>query len=102
MENEEKNMLEDTNYSERTQISLSPILRRVIDTKRRLWGESLSEYIRKSVMLRVLAEGEEEKERARAAEVFVGAVDSKRHPEWATLQKVVTWQKNLRKEPKQQ
>lgn len=99
MTNLAKQLPSDTNYSERTQISLSPTLRRVIEIKRRLWGESLAEYIRKAVTLRILAEDTEDSERKRAVQVFLGSIQRQNHPEWQTPKKVIQWQRKIRFKP---
>lgn len=91
-------LLADKSYSERTQISLSPTLRRVIDARRRLYGESLAEYLRKSAILRILAEEEEKEARLQAIRSFVGAGSKKDHPEWSTSKKIDEWQRKIRRE----
>lgn len=87
-----------TTYSERTQISLSPSLRRIIDANRLLTDESLSEYIRNAINLRISKEEQSERCRRQAAQVFVGSVKKSQHPEWQTKKRVLVWQRKLRKE----
>jgi hypothetical protein len=90
-------LLQD-NYSERTQISLSPSLRRIIDTKRILTKESLSEYIRNALTMRLSVEEKGVKRRRQAARVFVGSINRDKHPEWRTENNVLIWQKRIRRE----
>jgi len=82
----------------RTQVVLTAGLRRLMETKRRLTGETLSEYLRKAALWRLLAEEEEEKELAKLARVVIGSVSSKNHPEWQTKGKIRGWLKRLRRE----
>lgn len=89
---------QDQAYSERTQISLSPLLRQMVESKRQIKGESLSEYIRKAVVLRILAEEKDKKDRKEAAKIFVGSIKPQTHPEWRAKKDVIFWQRKLRAE----
>jgi len=91
-----KQILEDKNYSIRTQISLSPTLKRLIDIKRKLWGESLAEYLRKAAMMRILTEAEEEEEMKRIVKLTKGCIDKGKYPELDNLAGIVQWQKEER------
>lgn len=91
-------ILKDRNYSQRTQISLSPTLRRVIDVKCRLSGGSLAEYIRGALILRLINEEKDRKTLKRALKIFFGSLGPKNHPEWKTQQDVLSWQRKLRAE----
>jgi len=91
-------LLSDKQYSERTQISLSPTLRRVIDIRCQLYGESLAGYLRKAAIMRILAEEEKKEARLLAMRNFVGGGDKKAHPEWSTPQKIDGWQRKIRRE----
>lgn len=93
-----KEVLADKNYSLRTQISLSPTLRRVIEAKRKIYGETLAEYIRKATILRIFAEAQEKEERQKLAEATIGSIPKDKYPEWSTTKKVIAWQKKLRRE----
>ena len=89
---------QDVTYSERTQISLSPTLRKVVEKKRAVTGESLSEYIRGALKIRVKAEESEYKERMSAVKTFVGAGKVKKHKYWNTDKKIENWQRMLRRD----
>src|SRR3989338_9671324 len=88
----------DTRYSERTQISLSPTLRRIIEKERNLTGESLSEYIRNAITIRVKKEDSTDRARMRAIKAFVGAGKGKYHPHWDSKSKVIKWQREIRQD----
>jgi len=91
----------DSLYSERTQISLSPEMRRIIEKKRMSSGESMSEYIRKAIIIRVKNEQFTEKDRMRAINAFVGAGKGKYHPHWSNKSKIIKWQREMRQDPPQ-
>lgn len=91
-----KQILEDKNYSVRTQISLSPSLKRLIDAKRRLWGESLAEYLRKAAALRMLSEAEEKEEIKRMIKMTKGCIPKGKYPDLDRLSEIVRWQKKER------
>jgi len=82
----------------RSQVILTASLKQWIEAKKRLTGETLSEYLRKAALLRLLAEEEDKKELERLAQLVVGSVNLKNHPEWKTQKKLQKWLKNLRKE----
>lgn len=98
MENLLQKIEKDKNYSERTQISLSPTLRRIIETKKKLKGESLAEYIRNAIKLRLLIDMKNNHAHKNAVRLFVGSGDPKKHPEWKTDRDILNWQKKLRAE----
>jgi hypothetical protein len=82
----------------RTQVVLTVTLKKLIEAKRRLTGETLSEYLRKAALLRFLAEEEEQKELDKLADLLVGSVSLKDHPQWKTKRKIQRWVRSLRKE----
>lgn len=81
----------------RTQISLTPEIKRAIEARKRLTGESLSEYLRKAALIRLMSEDEEDKELERLAQTVIGSVSLKDHSEWKTKKKVQKWLTSLRK-----
>jgi hypothetical protein len=87
---------QDTTYSERTQISLSPTMRAYIDKKRRSTNESLSEYIRNAISVRVEHESESDEKKLEAAMRFFGAGKNTNNPNWDTPEKIRNWQRTLR------
>ena len=83
----------------RTQISLTPKIKRAIEVKRRLTGESLSSYLRKAAMIRLMVEEEEAKELKILAHNFVGTGKwTKTNPHWKNKQTVQKWLRDLRGE----
>ncbi len=82
----------------RAQVVLTSLLKRLIETQRRTTGETLSEYLRKAAILRILAEDEEHRELDTLANLLIGSVSLKKHPEWKTKAKVTSWVRKLRNE----
>ena len=92
-------LLDDQQPNVRTQISLTREIKRAIEAKGRLLGESLSEYLRKSAAIRLLAEEEEEKELEALANNFVRAGTwKKNHPHWKNKASVKRWGRAIREE----
>lgn len=92
-------LLADTDTSIRTQISLTRAIKRAIEAKGKLLGESLSEYLRKAAVIRIMAEEEEERELLMAANNFIGSSKWKNsHPNWKNKVAVSAWQKKIRSE----
>lgn len=87
-----------TSTTIRTQISLTPEIKRAIEAKKRLTGESISEYLRKAALIRLMAEEEEDKDLKRLTQALIGSVSLKNHPEWNTKRKVQKWLQKLRTE----
>jgi hypothetical protein len=74
------------------------LLKKAIEAKRRLTGESLSAYLRRAAVLRLLVEEEEKEELKRLAKIAIGSVSLKDHPEWKNKSKLQKWLKELREE----
>ena len=88
--------MKKTTYPLRTQISLSLQLRNLIDAQRVTLGESLSEYLRKAAILRMIAEDIEKKDLDLVAGAVVGKV-AKSKSGWKKVKNIVEWQKKERK-----
>lgn len=82
----------------RTQISLTPDIKKAIEAKKRLTGESLSAYLRKAALMRLMKEEDEKKELELLAKSVVGSISLASHPEWRTKKKVQAWVRKLRNE----
>lgn len=92
-------LLQDQETNVRTQISLTRTIKRAIEAKGRLLGESLSEYLRKAAVIRIMAEEEEDRELELLANNFVGAGKwEKTHLNWKNKEAVETWRKKIRRE----
>ena len=92
-------LLRDRDTTVRTQISLTRSIKRAIEVKGKLLGESLSEYLRKAAVIRLLSEEEEDRELAAVANNFVGAGKWKKsHPNWKNKKAVDLWRKTIRGE----
>lgn len=95
----EKILLEDSKPNIRTQITLTTSLKKAIEIHRRLYGESLSEYLRKAALTRLLVETEEKKELATLARHFTRPKAwDREHPYWKNKAGVISWLKKTRAE----
>lgn len=84
-------------YTKRTQISLSPELKQLIEIKGSILKESLSEYLRKSAILRMVLEDVEKKDLSLIAEAVVGKVRRKESG-WKDIKDVSSWQRKIRED----
>lgn len=82
----------------RTQITLTHALKNAVEDVAENRGESLSEYLRKAAIIRLLLERYEKDELKKIALQAVGSVDLKKHPEWNTPDKVYKWVRSIREE----
>ena len=83
-------------YAVRTQISLSPELKNLIEKESGLLNEGLSEYLRKSAILRMALKIRQENELAVVAEAVVGKV-KKNKGGWKDVKDVKEWQRSQRR-----
>ncbi|MBL7078177.1 hypothetical protein ISS42_00775 [Candidatus Shapirobacteria bacterium] len=84
-------------YSQRTQISLSPQLRSLIEAERILTKESLSQYLRKAAVLRMVLDMVERSDLDLIAEAVIGSV-SKSKSGWKKVADIKSWQRKQRKD----
>jgi hypothetical protein len=91
-------LLSNQDKTIRTQITLTSQLKKAIEEKALLKGQSLSEYLRRAALLYILLEEDEKEELKKLADLAIGSVDLKKHPYWNTPKKVRSWVRNLRKE----
>lgn len=82
----------------RTQITLTSKLKKLIEDKASLKGQSLSEYIRRALLISYLVDQDEKEERKQLADLVIGSVNLRRHPEWRSVEKIRKWVRNLRRE----
>lgn len=82
----------------RTQITLTEKIKGLIEDVATARGESLSEYLRKAALIRLLLEDKEKGDLEKLAERVVGSVNLNSHPEWKTRSKVQKWVRNIRSE----
>jgi hypothetical protein len=82
----------------RTQILLPAKLREKIDKDSADLNESLSEYLRQAALLRLSRRKKSWSDLKSLADKMIGSVDLSAHPEWNNRQKVLSWQKELRRE----
>ncbi|MDP3994710.1 MAG: hypothetical protein Q8P91_02685 [bacterium] len=84
--------------SVRTQITLTQTLKYWVEKMANERGESLSEYLRKAAMIRLLLEREEKRDLENLAKRVIGSIDPAAHPEWSTMEKVDKWVRDIREE----
>ncbi len=82
-------------YPVRTQISLSPDLKRLIETSGARLKESLSGYLRQAAILRLMLEDIEKNDLKMVAETVVGSV-AKSRSGWKQIKNVSIWQRQER------
>lgn len=83
-------------HTNRTQISLSTQLKALIKSQGALYGESLSEYLRKAALLRLALEEMERKELELTAEAVIGSIPKDKSG-WKKIKDVSKWQRQERK-----
>jgi hypothetical protein len=84
-------------YPIRTQISLSPQLKRLIKIRGGGLDESLSEYLRKAAILRMALEDIDRNDLRRVAMTVIGGV-SKQKGGWSREKSVSSWQSRVRRD----
>jgi metal-responsive CopG/Arc/MetJ family transcriptional regulator len=82
----------------RTQITLTDTLKSHIEDISKQRGESLSEYLRKAAIIRLLLERQEQEDLEKLAKRVVGSISLKDHPEWSSKKKVYNWIRKIREE----
>ncbi|MBI3559133.1 ribbon-helix-helix protein, CopG family [Candidatus Gottesmanbacteria bacterium] len=82
----------------RTQISLTQTLKRLLEEKAILKGQSLSEYLRRAAMVSLILEEQDKQKLKNLANQVIGSVNLANHKEWATVKNLNSWIKNLRSE----
>lgn len=87
-------------YPNRTQISLSPELKSLIESRGAALGESLSEYLRKAAILRLTLDEVDKRDLELLADITAGSVP-KSQSGWKNIKDVSRWQHNLRKDEDQ-
>ena len=92
------NLLSDTDRIVRTQITLTSELKKLIEKKAKLKGESLSGYLRRAAMLQLRREAQEKKDLEELANKVIGSIDLEKHSYWKDKKSVNKWLRNLRSE----
>ena len=83
-------------YPNRTQISLSPEMKKTIEEEGVRLGESLSEYLRKSALMRMVVENDRKNDLKMVANLVVGSVPIA-NSGWKGVN-LVNWQRAERRE----
>ena len=82
----------------RTQITLTKNIKSLVADIASEKGESLSEYLRKAALIRILLDRQEKEDLEKIAKSLIGSVKLSNHPEWSTPSKVYKWVRSLREE----
>ena len=91
-------LLSDLDNAVRTQITLTKTIKRLVENHARTQGESLSEYLRKAALIRLLVENKNKKDLKKLANRMIGSVNLNNHPEWKNEKELQKWLKKLRQE----
>lgn len=83
-------------YPIRTQISLSPELKKLIEMRGAVLNEGLSEYLRRAAILRMAVEDVERNDLKLIAQTVVGSVPKSKSG-WKNVKNIGEWQRKLRK-----
>ena len=84
----------------RTQILIPADLREKIDKHRMQKNESLSEYLRRAAKLRLQKTRDRNTDLETISNKVIGKLDLKKYPQWRDYNKIIIWQKSLRKDRK--
>lgn len=82
----------------RTQITLTQNLKALVTDMANERGESLSEYLRRAALIKLLLDKQEKEDLEKIAMRVIGSIDIKNHPEWSTKNKVYKWSRKIREE----
>jgi len=92
------NLLNQQDSTIRTQITLTESLKQLVEEKANLKGQSLSEYIRRALMLSLLVDKQQSVDLEKLANQLIGSVNSQKNPQWKSVGSVKNWVKKLRTE----
>ena len=92
------NLLSKEDSTIRTQITLTESLKQLVEEKANLKGQSLSEYIRRALMLSLLVDKQHLVDLEKLADQLIGSVNIKKNPQWRNVSGVKKWVKKLRTE----
>lgn len=82
----------------RTQITLTEVLRDLIEKQGQATGESISAYLRRAALTQLILDSQTNINLKDLANKVIGSINPKKHPEWASKEKVAKWQKKIRSE----
>lgn len=82
----------------RTQITLTEQLKILVEAIAQEKGESLSEYLRKAAIVRLLVEETEKENLVNLAKRVIGSLNLDNHPEWKSRSNIQKWIRNIREE----
>jgi len=74
------NLLNQQDSTIRTQITLTESLKQLVEEKANLKGQSLSEYIRRALMLSLLVDKQQLVDLGKLADQLIGSVNIKKNP----------------------
>ena len=91
-------LLSKNDEAVRTQITLTKKLKREVEKHAQKSGESLSEYLRKAAMIRVLVEDQSKEGLEQIVNRVIGSIDLKKHPVWKSKMGIYRWSRKIREE----
>ncbi len=89
-------MLSKNDKAVRTQITLTDQLKYHVEQMASQRGESLSEYLRKAAIIRLLLEKQEQEDLKKLANRVVGSIKINNHPNWNSKEEIYRWSRKIR------
>lgn len=82
----------------RTQITLTENLKALVTDMANERGESLSEYLRRAALIKILLDKQEKDDLGKLANSLIGSIKLKNHPNWKTKADIYKWSRKIREE----
>lgn len=84
--------------SVRTQITLTKNIKSAVEDMASDRGESLSEFLRKAALIRLMLEREERESLANLAKKVIGSIKLEGHPNWSSKKAIYKWSREIRRD----
>ena len=82
----------------RTQITLTENLKSLVTDMANERGESLSEYLRRAALIKILLDKQEKEDLGKIADSLIGSIKMENHPIWKTKAGIYKWSRKIREE----
>lgn len=82
----------------RTQITLTRNIKKIVEETANQVGESLSEYLRKAAVIRLLVEQKMSDDRDVLAKMVIGSTKNINNPAWKNKKEIYKWSRKIREE----
>jgi hypothetical protein len=82
----------------RTQITLTENLKSLVTDMANERGESLSEYLRRAAIIKILLDKQEKEDLGILANSLIGSIKAENHPNWKTKADIYKWSRKIREE----